>query len=107
MKVIYVAGCYRSKCEWQLEEFLRQAEDAALRLWKDGWAVFCPHKNTAHFGGALGIPDSVWMEGDLEILARCDTIYMLNNWRDSKGATAELIRAQELGLEIMYEDIEG
>ena len=68
MKVVYVAGPYRSTCEWQLEEFLRHAEDVSLKLWKEGWAVICPHKNTAHFGGALGILDSTWLQGDLEIL---------------------------------------
>lgn len=103
MKIIYVAGCYRSNCEWQLEQFIRQAEDASLRLWKSGWAVICPHKNTAHFGGALGIPDNVWLEGGIEILKRCDAIYMLSNWNDSKGAIRERELALKLGLEILYE----
>ncbi len=80
-----------------------QAEDAALRLWKEGWVVFCPHKNAAHFGGALGIPDGTWLEGDMEILRRCDAIYMLNNWKDSKGAILELQEASRLGLMILYE----
>jgi len=104
MELIYVAGPYRSKCEWQLEGFLRHAEDASLKLWKEGWAVICPHKNTAHFGGALGIPDSVWLDGDLEIISRCDAIYMLKGFEDSKGATAELERALDLGLDVYYED---
>ena len=103
MKVIYIAGPYRSTCEWQLEEFLRHAEDAALKLWKEGWAVVCPHKNTAHFGGAWGIPDGTWLEGDIEILKRCDAIYMLKRWEQSKGAKRELEIAVEQGLEVIYE----
>ena len=103
MKVIYIAGPYHSTCEWQLEEFLRHAEDAALKLWKEGWAVICPHKNTAHFGGAWGIPDSTWMEGDIEILKRCDAIYMLKRWEQSKGAKRELEVAIECRLEVIYE----
>ena len=103
MQIIYVAGRYRSNYEWQLEEFLRQAEDAALKLWEEGWAVICPHKNTAHFGGALGIPDKTWINGDLEILSRCDAIYMLSNYRESRGAMAELALAKKLGLQVIYE----
>ena len=103
MRVIYVAGRYHSSCEWELEGFIRQAEDASLRLWRDGWSVICPHKNTAHFGGALGIPDSTWLEGDIEILKRCDAIYMLSNWKESSGAKEELKIAEQLGLEIYYE----
>ena len=103
MKVIYIAGPYRSNCEWQLERFLRHAEDASIRLWEEGWAVICPHKNTAHFGGALGIPDTTWLEGDLEILSRCDAIYMLDGYLHSQGALRELTGAQKLGLEVYFE----
>ena len=103
MNVIYVAGPYRSNCEWQLEEFLRHSEDISLRLWAEGWAVICPHKNTAHFGGAWGISDSTWMKGDIEILKRCDAIYMLKGWEQSQGARRELEVAIEEGLEVLYE----
>ncbi len=103
MKVVYVAGPYRSTCEWQLEEFLRHAEDESLKLWKKGWAVICPHKNTAHFGGALNIPNSVWLDGDLEILKRCDAIYMLKGWEGSEGAKGELSLAENINIPVYYE----
>lgn len=107
MKVIYVAGRYRSKCEWQLEEAIRHAEDTALKLWEYGWAVICPHKNTAHFGGALDILDETWLRGDLEILHRCDAIYMLRGWEQSEGAQEEHKLALREGKEIIYEVKEG
>ena len=106
MKVIYIAGKYRAKTEWQLIENIRAAESAARRLWSEGWACICPHKNTSHFGGLF--PDEekdyrTWIEGDLEILRRCDAIYMLKNWQTSNGAKKELQLALLLGLEIYYE----
>ena len=104
MKAIYIAGCYRANSEWELELNIRKAEDAAIKLWEAGWAVICPHKNSAHFGGALDIPDSVWLEGGLELLSRCDAIYMLDNWGGSIGAWEELNKAKELGLGIYYGD---
>lgn len=47
-KVIFVSGAYRSETEWGVEENIRKAEEAALRLWKLGWIVICPHKNSSH-----------------------------------------------------------
>lgn len=106
MKVIYVAGKYQAKTEWGLVQNIRHAERVALELWGKGWAVICPHKNTAHFGGFLDdaeLDHQLWLNGDLELLRRCDAIYMLNNWETSRGARMELELAKNLGLEIYYE----
>ncbi len=100
-KIIYVAGPYRADSEIQLRKNIEHARDAAIKLWQDGWVVICPHMNTAHFGGAC--PVSVWLEGDLEILKRCDAIYMLNTWEKSEGAKEEYRIAKQLGLEILFE----
>lgn len=101
MKVVYVAGPYRAETEWGLIENIRNAENAAIELWKQGWAVICPHKNTAHFGGLCD--DGVWLEGDLEILRRCDAIYLAKGWHKSQGALKELELARELGLQILMD----
>uniref|UniRef100_A0A6M3JHD9 DUF4406 domain-containing protein n=1 Tax=viral metagenome TaxID=1070528 RepID=A0A6M3JHD9_9ZZZZ len=101
MKIIYVAGKYRAKTEWALEENIRHAEREAVKLWQHGWAVICPHKNTAHFGGVC--TDATWLDGDLEILKRCDAIYMLAGWDLSSGARAERELAKSSGIEIFYE----
>ena len=101
MKVIFVSGAYRHKTEWELEEYIRHAEDAAIRLWQLGWVVICPHKNRAHFGGICN--DKVWLYGDLELLRRCDAIYMLIGWQNSIGATSEYELAKSLNKQI-YEE---
>jgi hypothetical protein len=101
MQVIYVAGKFRGKNQWQIVQNVRLAEEAALDLWTQGWVVICPHLNTMNFQGVL--PDRVWLEGCLEILIRCDAIYMLKGWEDSVGATEELNLAKKLGLEVYYE----
>lgn len=101
MKVIYIAGSYRSITEWGLIQNIRKAEEAAIKLWQEGWAVICPHKNTAHFGGLCD--DEVWLKGDLEIIKRCDAIYLLTNWQHSIGACAERDVALQYGLQIIEE----
>uniref|UniRef100_A0A6M3LAX0 DUF4406 domain-containing protein n=1 Tax=viral metagenome TaxID=1070528 RepID=A0A6M3LAX0_9ZZZZ len=106
MKVIYVAGKYTSSSEWGLYQNIHHAREVAHRLWDEGWAVICPHSNTSFFGGEYAnhhIDREIWIKGDLEILSRCDAIYMLNNWQKSRGAIDELKLAEELGLEVYYE----
>jgi hypothetical protein len=44
-----------------------------------------------------------YMENDLAALLRCDGIYMLNDWGNSKGARIERAVALELGLSIVYQ----
>jgi hypothetical protein len=45
-----------------------------------------------------------WQMGAcLMMLLRCEAIYMLHDWEDSKGARIEHGVAQELGIEIIYQ----
>ena len=104
MKVIYVAGKYCGSTEWDMWNNIEHASREARELWLEGWAVICPHKNTAFFGGKGGSHRNLWLVGDLEILKRCDAIFMLEGWKDSEGARAELNLAKELKLEIIHEE---
>lgn len=101
MKLIYIAGPYRAPSEWGVTQNIRKAEAVAIILWGKGWSVFCPHKNTAYFGGLLS--DRTWLDGDLVILERCDAICMMDGWENSQGAQVEHSRAVELGMPIYYE----
>ena len=111
MKLIYVAGKYLGKSDWETYLNIHHARLAAHKLWGEGWAVICPHSNTAFFGGATERTDRdkssgdwmKWLQGDLEMISRCDAIYMLNNWGDSKGAKMELGKAMRCTLDIIYE----
>lgn len=46
-----------------------------------------------------------YMKEDVKALCECDTIYMLNNWTDSKGAIIEHTIAMYLGLKVQYEAV--
>ena len=103
MELIYVAGKYRATTEWDLEQNIRVAEDATVRLVRLGYAVICPHKNTAHLGGSA--PDEVWLQMYIEIVGRCDGIYLLKGWQQSKGAVRELKHALAQRLTVYREGI--
>jgi hypothetical protein len=102
MKIIYIAGPYRNKSEYQVYENIRVAGLYALQVWMLGGAAICPHKNTAFFGGAYNLPDEVWLTGDLEILSRCDAVYVTHNWERSNGACTEVEFAKAHDIPVIY-----
>jgi hypothetical protein len=101
MKIVFISGKYRGKDYQEIEANIQLAKQAAIELWKQGYAVICPHLNTAHFDGFC--PDEVWLEGDIEIMKRCDAVYFLNNWGQSQGSIKEHKIATDMGLELIYQ----
>jgi len=102
--VVYVAGPYRGADAWEIEENIRRAERLSLDVWRLGAVALCPHTNTRFFQGAL--PDAMWLEGDLELLSRCDAVLLTPDWARSRGATLERAFAEERGIPI-FETLEA
>jgi len=98
MKVVYVAGPFRGPNSWEIEQNIRRAESLSLEVWRAGFACICPHTNTRFFQGAAD--DSVWLEGDIEIMKRVDGVLMTPDWKRSQGATIEKEIAEKLGLPV-------
>lgn len=98
--VVYVAGPFRGPTPWDIECNIRRAEALALEVWRAGAACICPHTNTRFFDKAA--PDKVWLEGDIEILRRCDALILTEDWERSSGARNEREEAINLGLTIFY-----
>ena len=100
MKVAFISGPYRGPTESDVVRNIRHAEQYAIKYWKLGYAVICPHKNSALFGGLAD--DSVWLDGDLEFLRRSDVIVLIPGWKTSAGAKAERREAIRLGIPRIY-----
>lgn len=107
MMVVYVAGPFRGPSSWAIEQNIRRAETLALQVWRRGAAALCPHTNTRFFHGAAD--DRVWLDGDLELLSRCDAILMTDNWQQSDGARKEHEFAKARGIPVCYtlDDVEA
>ena len=101
MKLAYICGPFRAPNAWEIEENIRRAEVVALKAWKAGFAVICPHTNTRFFDGAA--PDEIWLNGDLEIMKRCDLVILVEGWDLSLGALKEIERAEELGIPVFHD----
>jgi hypothetical protein len=93
LPVIYIAGPYRAPTPWQILQNIRAAQAVALQVWKLGAVAICPHANTALFDGEA--PDDLWLDGDLELLYRCDALLCTEDYQRSSGARAEVRKATE------------
>ena len=86
MRLVYVAGKYRGKNENEVYENINLARSHAHKLWQRGYAVICPHLNTMFMGDGN---EEKYLGGDKVLLSACDYIYLLPNWKKSKGAREE------------------
>lgn len=100
MKLIYIAGPYRSPLgEYGVTYNTSIARIFGRRVARLGAYPFIPHANTGGLGGT-DIPDKIWLDGGLKVLGFCDAIFLLKNWAKSAGARVERARALKLGLPI-------
>lgn len=98
--VAYLAGPYRAKNGRTVRQNIRNAEAIAIKWWRAGFAVICPHLNTAFFDGEAD--DAVWLEGDLELIRRVDLVIAMHTHQESAGTQDELTLAASLGKKIVF-----
>jgi len=98
--LVYVSGKYTG----DVDANIGAARAVAIRLWEMGHAVLCPHLNTQHFEIDCQVTYDQYIEGDLNMVARCDAMVMVNGWEASKGAKIEKEYAEKLGIPIFYEN---
>jgi hypothetical protein len=82
--IVYVAGPYRGNISHNIDI----ARVHAKEIWKAGYTAICPHTNTAYFDNI--IEDDEFLIGDIEILKRCDCIYLLPDYWKSSGTKEEI-----------------
>lgn len=96
MKLIYLAGKYSGDVDANIAEARRWA----VKLWEAGYAVICPHLNTAHMEIDCKAQYEDYLRGDFMMIERCDAIFLLPNWQDSSGATREREHAIANGIHV-------
>lgn len=102
MRVIYIAGPYRdNRGEFFVRRNIATAEREAVFVWSIGAAALCPHKNSGGLGGAAALPDETWLAGGLELLYRCDAVYMIEGWQASAGSRDEMKFAQAHNIPVL------
>lgn len=105
--LIYIAGPYsESAGVGTVEENIIRARDVAVKLWDMGYAVICPHMNTANLEKLTNLENKDFVDRDLEMVQVCEAIVMLPYWQQSYGSVRELEHARQHGLEVwMWPDV--
>lgn len=98
-QTVYISGKITGEPidEVRLKFFL-----AEIILESKGYKVFNPTKFNKEK------PDKTWndyMSVCLSELVHCDTIYMLKDWGQSRGARVEYATAKELGIKILFQGV--
>jgi len=96
MKLVYIAGPYRGKTEYETRCNILSAEKWAIRVFFAGGYAVCPHSNTAWLGGL--VPDEAFIDGGIELALRCDAMLLIPGWGSSDGAIREHDKARSKGI---------
>lgn len=100
MIVVYLAGPYTADTPEGIAANIAVARKVAIELWEKGFAVICPHLNTAHFEVDCQCEYLDYVNGDLAIVERVDAVVLLPGWRSSPGARVECDVAHMRGIEV-------
>ena len=103
--LVYVAGPYSATTLEGVEENCRRARDVGVELAKCGPTVgpIIPHQ----LGRGIEVIGDYeyWCELTLELMRRCDVVYAMQGWENSKGARREVAEANKLGIPVIYHDL--
>jgi hypothetical protein len=101
--LVYVAGPYSADTLEGVEENCRRARDVGVQLAKCGPTVgpIVPHQ----LGRDIEVIGDYeyWCEVTLELMRRCDVVFAMPNWKNSKGACGEIAEAERLGILVIYD----
>jgi len=101
-KMIYVAGPFRGKTPWEVEQNIRRAEGVSLEIARIGAIPLCPHTMYRFFDKQCD--NNYWLRATEELLIKCDAIYLLKGWEKSEGAKGEHHLAVDTGMNIFFEE---
>ena len=83
--ILYISGPYSGLVDANIQA----AREVAIELWEKGFTVITPHLNTQNMEVDCKATWEQYIEGDLEIISRCDGVVMMPRWRESRGSKIE------------------
>lgn len=104
--VIYIASYYRAGGNNVFTKFINvmKARKCSKELWKDGFICISPVTLTAFFDYFNGVCNVAIIDDLIEILKRCDAVYVLpEKWWISEGITEELFSAVDADIPVFFD----
>lgn len=102
MRLVYIAGPYRSKIgsREEVDLHIATATQIGSLVAEKGDYPIIPHKNTEHFERFTALKDEFFLDGTLEAMRRCDAVVLCPGWRNSTGTQGEITEANRLGIPV-------
>jgi hypothetical protein len=104
MKKVYVAGAYSANNVIDVLKNIGKGEHYAAELFMNGYAPFCPWHDKQFVTDNWDKDFTVKQFYDYSIawLEVSDIVFVVPGWEDSKGTIAEIQRAKELNIPVVY-----
>ena len=102
MKLLYIIAPYSATSHIKVQNNIHEAKILAQYYWLKGYAVICPHLNTAFFSGL--IDESDFYSGTLLMLSKCDQSVVHPRFKYAQGCIKEIKFCEERNIPIEYID---
>ena len=99
---VYISGPMAAGYDRSVEENVTTGLLTYLDCLKRGIPAFCPHLSGAFPSAWADVSWETWLEYDYQVIARCTHMLMLPNWQTSRGACRERIKAEQIGIPVVY-----
>ena len=83
-KIVYIAGHTVQNWVSLVSLSTYRARRVAKQLWRQGYAVICPHSNSALMS-CKDIAEVHFLHGYLTILEKCDVVVFVPGWENQRG----------------------
>ena len=101
MNLVYNAGPISDASGAQCARNLEAGRMWGARLLDAGFAVYCPHCDTPIVGRSKLTLGEVYA-CSIELLRRCDAMFVIPNWRHSIGTHKEIEFCSEHNIPVFY-----
>ena len=103
MKKVMISQPMTNKTE---EEILNERNRIKESLESQGYEVIDTYITEKPPKGTINT--SLWYQAkSLELMSKCDIVYLCNGWEKARGCKLELKAAKAYGIEIMFENFKG
>lgn len=100
--IVYISGKYTDSTPEKVKDNIELAKTTAIALWNRGYKCVCPHLNTGWFEIETSATHKDFLDLDFRLISISDAVFMLPNWKTSRGARLEKGFAEKTGVPAVY-----
>ena len=101
----YICSPYRGATKEEVEKYIKYARELTRTVLSHGHSAVAPRLYITNFlNDSRSEERKRGLETSLEILKKCDAVYVGQKFGISKGMAAEIKEAEKLGIRVFYRD---